>query len=65
MKVNESIALNEHWVIHKIKLGGSKKAVFNLGFGDLDMNATTPQIYNSKFQLKKSIKTSRNLFYNE
>lgn len=55
MKVNESIALDKHWVIHKIRLGNSKKSVFNLGFGDLDMNATTPQIYNSKFQLKKSM----------
>jgi len=56
VKTGQTIKLDDHWVIHKIKLGDSKKAVFNLGFGDLDMNACTPQIYNSKFQLKKSMR---------
>lgn len=56
MKTGESIQLDKCWVIHKIKLGNSKKAIFNLGFGDLDMNSCTPQLYNSKFQLKKSMR---------
>lgn len=56
MKTGETIIFDNSWVIHKIKLGNSKKAVFNLGFGDLDMSACTPQIYDSKFQLKKSMR---------
>ena len=56
MKTGETIILNNYWVIHKEKLGNSKKATFNLGFGDLETSMCTPQLYNSKFQLKKSMR---------